>query len=146
MTLYLDILRKVEQFLQPCQKKNHLYDICIDNCVQFNELNKDGTYTVTFDPIDGSLVIDSNFSVASIFAVWQTKDINGQTGKDLVGAGVAIYGSRTTMVLYNAQSKKVEELTLLRMGKHERWIVTNPDLKIKPDAKLFSPALKSSYD
>jgi len=32
------------------------------------------------------------------------------------------------------------------MGKHERWIVTNPDLKIKPDAKLFSPALKSAYD
>ena len=111
-----------------------------------NELNKDGTYTVTFDPIDGSLVMDSNFAVASIYAVWQSKDINGQTGKDLVGAAVAIYGSRTTLILYNAQSKKVEELTLLRMGKHERWIVTSPDLKIKPDAKLFSPALKSSYD
>src|SRR5438105_1355642 len=32
------------------------------------------------------------------------------------------------------------------MGKHERWIVTTPDLKIKEDCKLFSPALKSSYD
>jgi len=32
------------------------------------------------------------------------------------------------------------------MGKNERWIVTNPDLKIEADAKLFSPALKSSYD
>ena len=90
--------------------------------------------------------MDSNFAVASIFAVWETKDINGKSGRDLVGAALAIYGSRTTMVLYNSQSKKVEELTLLRMGKHERWIVTNPDLKIKPDAKLFSPALKASYD
>jgi hypothetical protein len=43
---------------------------------------------------------------------------------------MAVYGSRTTMVLYNTQSKKVEELTLLRMGKSEKWIVTNPDLKI----------------
>jgi len=32
------------------------------------------------------------------------------------------------------------------MGSRERWIVTNIDLKIKPDAKLFAPALKSSYD
>lgn len=41
---------------------------------------------------------------------------------------------------------KVEELTLLRMGRHERWIVTNPDLRIGDDAKLFAPALKSSYE
>jgi len=32
------------------------------------------------------------------------------------------------------------------MGSHERWIVTNPDLKIGPKAKIFAPALKSSYD
>jgi fructose-1,6-bisphosphatase len=111
-----------------------------------NELNSDGNYTVTFDPIDGSSVIDSNFSVASVFAIWAAKDINGLTGRELVGAALSVYGSRTTIVLYNAQSKKVEELTLLTMGKHERWIVTNPDLKIEPDAKLFSPALKSSYE
>lgn len=40
----------------------------------------------------------------------------------------------------------MEELTLLKMGNKERWIVTTIDLKIKADAKLFSPALKSSYD
>ena len=34
----------------------------------------------------------------------------------------------------------------MRMGKTEKWIVTNPDLKIGPDAKLFAPALKSSYE
>ena len=32
------------------------------------------------------------------------------------------------------------------MGTHERWIVTNPDLKIKEDAKLFSPAIRSAYE
>jgi len=37
-------------------------------------------------------------------------------------------------------------LTLLRMGKNERWIVTNPDMKIKADAKILAPALKTSYD
>lgn len=111
-----------------------------------NELSESGEYTVTFDPIDGSGVIDSNFAVASVFAIWRTKNIEGLTGRDLVGAALSVYGSRTTIVLYNAQSKRVEELTLLRMGTHERWIVTNPDLKIGPDGKLFAPALKSSYD
>ena len=56
---------------------------------------------VTFDPIDGSSVIDSNFAVSSVFAVWRTKELNGLTGKDLVGSAVSIYGSRTTLILYN---------------------------------------------
>jgi sedoheptulose-bisphosphatase len=67
-----------------------------------NEMNPDGEYTVTFDPIDGSLVIDSNFAVASVYAIWKAKDINGLTGRDLVGAALAVYGSRTTIILYNA--------------------------------------------
>ena len=66
-----------------------------------NELNSEGSYTVTFDPIDGSAVIDSNFSVSSVFAIWETKDINGLTGRDLVGAALSVYGSRTTIILYN---------------------------------------------
>lgn len=37
-----------------------------------NEINPDGKYTVTFDPIDGSTVMDSNFSVASVFAIWES--------------------------------------------------------------------------
>jgi len=59
---------------------------------------------------------------------------------------MAVYGSRTTMILFNTQNRKVEELTLLRMGSSERWIVTKLDLKIKPDAKLFAPAMKSAYE
>lgn len=65
-------------------------------------MNPDGQYTVTFDPIDGTQVIDSNFAVASVFAIWAAKDINGLTGRDLVGSALSVYGSRTTIVLYNA--------------------------------------------
>ena len=64
----------------------------------------------------------------------------------MVGAALAVYGSRTTIVLYNTQSGRVEELTLLKMGSKERWIVTSPDLKIGTDAKIFAPALKSAYE
>ena len=81
---------------------------------------------MTFDPIDGSTVMDSNFSVATVVAIWDHSgpDLNGLTGRELVGAALAVYGSRTTIILYNTQNKKVEELTLLKMGTKERWIVT----------------------
>ena len=103
---------------------------------------------MTFDPIDGSTVMDSNFSVASVFAIWDHSgpDLNGLTGRDLVGSALAVYGSRTTIILYNTQSGRVEELTLLKMGQKERWIVTVPDLKIGADAKIFATALKSAYE
>ena len=35
---------------------------------------------------------------------------------------------------------------MLKMGNKERWIVTNPELKIAADAKIFAPALKSAYE
>jgi hypothetical protein len=45
----------------------------------------------------------------------------------LVGAALAIYGSRTTMIIYNSHSRFVEELTLIRKGKNPpKWIVTTP--------------------
>lgn len=102
---------------------------------------------MTFDPIDGSTVMDSNFSVASVFAIWEAQgQLDGLTGRSLVGSALAVYGSRTTIILYNTQNKKVEELTLLKMGTKERWIVTTPELKIAQDAKLFATALKSAYE
>ena len=64
----------------------------------------------------------------------------------MIGAALSVYGSRTTIVLYNTQNHRVEELTLLKMGSKERWIVTTPDLKIAADAKIFAPALKSAYE
>jgi fructose-1,6-bisphosphatase len=70
--------------------------------LQKNDLSDEGSYFVTFDPIDGSSVNDCNFSVGSIYGVWKTKDIEGKTGRDLVGAALAVYGTRTTICIYNA--------------------------------------------
>ena len=70
-------------------------------CVKSVELCPEGKYYVTFDPIDGSAVMDSNFSVASAFSIWNAKTCDGLCGKDLVGAALSVYGSRTTLILYN---------------------------------------------
>lgn len=112
------------------------------------ELNKNGEYSVTFDAIDGGTVVDTNYSVASIFGIWKSSNINGSTGRDLVGAALSIYGSRTTMLLYNTHSKHVEELTLVRRGKHvTRWIVTVPKFELELKSHNFSPeGVKSCFE
>ena len=109
-------------------------------------LNEAGKFFVTFDPIDGSSVIDCNFSVASIFGVWETHDVVGKTGRSLVGAAIAVYGTRTSMTIYNQQSDKVEELTLMKIGRKEKWMVSAQTYTLGTKAKLFSIASKGIYD
>ena len=67
-------------------------------------MSKQGSYIVTFDPIDGSNIIESNYTVGSIFGIWPNGDINGMSGRDMVGAALAVYGSRTTMIIYNSNN------------------------------------------
>jgi len=75
-----------------------------------------GEYIVTFDPLDGSSVIDTNFAVGSIFAIWKRipgkEDFVGRTGQEMVGAALSCYGSRTSIVVYNSKEDQVDELVL----------------------------------
>ncbi len=86
--------------------------------------------------------------MASIFSIWKQTDINGCTGRDIVGAALSIYGSRSTILLYNTHSKAVEELTLIkRTNKPAKWIVTIPKFTFQPKAQNFSPeGVKSCYE
>ena len=41
-------------------------------------------YSVAFDPLDGSSIVDSNFVVGTIFGVWPGAELKGIKGKDMV--------------------------------------------------------------
>lgn len=56
-------------------------------------------YSVAFDPLDGSSIIDTNFAVGTIFGVWPGSRLVGVSGRDLSAAGMAVYGPRTTMTI-----------------------------------------------
>ena len=75
-------------------------------------LNENGKYIVTFDPLDGSSIVDTNFTIGSIFAIWPAGDLNKMTGRDIVGGALALYGSRTNILIYNANQDRIDELTL----------------------------------
>lgn len=97
----------------------------------------DGHYIITFDPLDGSSIIDTNFSIGSIFCIWKKTEnhLIGQKGSDAVTSMIITYGPRTTCIVYNTLLGVVQELTLIK----GEWLVSNPHCKIEDNSKIFSP-------
>ncbi|XP_061164012.1 fructose-1,6-bisphosphatase 1-like [Saccostrea echinata] len=105
------------------------------------EPEKKGKYIVTFDPLDGSSNIDCLVSIGSIFAIYRKKDDGPatekdclQSGRELVGAGYALYGSATMIVLSIGNGVNGFMLDP-SIGE---FILTEPDIKIKPRGKIYS--------
>jgi len=101
-------------------------------------------YSVGFDPLDGSSIIDANFSVGSIFGIWPGKGLLGRTGREQAASVVSLYGPRTTiMIALPSKSRDGEqgdiafEATLVRDRSH--WEVSRHDVKLKPSKKVFAP-------
>lgn len=135
------------------KKTGVVYGAVSEEIPKMTILNPHGEYIVTFDPLDGSSVIDANMSVGSIFAIWRRKEgmseddhMLGFTGKDIIGAALASYGSRTCMVVYNAIHKRVDEIALHRRPdkdphdvKYWAWIDQRKNIRINPKTTIFSP-------
>lgn len=101
-------------------------------------------FTVTFDPLDGSSIIDTNFAVGTIVGVWDTEELIGSTGRDLVLSVIVVYGSRTTMLIEEktdlltkgTHSSAISEFTLM----NGQWAKTKEKLTIAENTKMFAPA------
>ncbi|CAB1318076.1 unnamed protein product [Coregonus sp. 'balchen'] len=90
------------------------------------EPEKQGKYIVCFDPLDGSSNIDCLVSIGTIFAIYRktTDDEPNekdalQSGRHIVAAGYALYGSATMMAI-------------------GEFILTDKDVKIKKRGKIYS--------
>ncbi|CAN0572210.1 unnamed protein product [Ectocarpus sp. 12 AP-2014] len=97
-------------------------------------------YSVAFDPLDGSSIIDTNFAVGTIFGVWPGSRLVGVSGRDLAAAGMAVYGPRTTMTVAVDGMDGSHEFLLIDdfSGRHGQWVKTNSFTTID-DGKLFAP-------
>ncbi|RNA03461.1 fructose-1-6-bisphosphatase 1-like, partial [Brachionus plicatilis] len=123
------------------------YTTCIlaseeDEEVIIVDKKKQGKYIVCFDPLDGSSNIDCLVSIGSIFGIWKRESENGepgvqdalQAGNKLVCSGYALYGSACMIVL--ATDSGVNGFMLdPSIGE---FILTDPDMKIKPRGKIYS--------
>lgn len=129
------------------------------NSVIFNKLRASGTvatasseenptedamggqgFSVAFDPLAGSGVIDTNFAVGTSWGVWPGSKLTNIKGDELAAAGIAVYGPRTTMTIAVSNMDYAHEFVLVDdfSARHGQWIKSNEFTAIN-DGKLFAP-------
>ncbi|MCR4941269.1 MAG: class 1 fructose-bisphosphatase [Campylobacter sp.] len=90
-------------------------------------LNDKAKYIVAYDPLDGSSLVDVNFSIGSIFGIYQDE----AKAKNLVAAAYTIYGPRLEFVT----CVKGEKPKLYRLAKDGTFAFCK-DLELGAKGKL----------
>lgn len=93
----------------------------------------DGEYAVAFDPLDGSSLVDVNFSVGTIVGVYKAESFIGVKGSEQIASLIAVYGPRTTLFL--TIGKGVAHFVLNDAGE---FILQRENLKVG-EGKYFAP-------
>jgi fructose-1,6-bisphosphatase I len=68
-----------------------------------HHLHDDGKYTICYDPLDGSSLIDVNLSVGSIFGIYEGELI----AENLVASSYVVYGPRIEMLVTMRDTKPI---------------------------------------
>lgn len=55
-------------------------------------------FSVAFDPLDGSSIVDTNFTVGTIFGVWPGDKLTGITGRDQVRSSGRVKGLKICQI------------------------------------------------
>lgn len=97
--------------------------------------NKTNGFSVAFDPLDGSSIIDTNFAVGTIFGIWPGRNLIGVKGSEQAAAGMCVYGPRTQLTIAIAECPGTHEFLLTPSG---RWIRTL-DMNTVNEGKMYSP-------
>ncbi len=98
------------------------------------DANPDGQFSVFYDPLDGSSLIDVNLSVGTIVGVYEGANVLGRTPRSQVAALFAVYGPRVTVML--TVGNGTHELVLVGPGE---WEVFKEEVVMKGDKKYFAP-------
>jgi fructose-1,6-bisphosphatase I len=94
------------------------------------EVNEEGIFNITLDPLDGSSNIESNNLVGTIIGIYKRE--LPAPGKNLEAALYMLYGPVDTLVY--ATRKGVYEFMLTTEG----FVLTDSDMKIPQKGKLYS--------
>ncbi|CAH8361793.1 unnamed protein product [Eruca vesicaria subsp. sativa] len=109
----------------------------------------EGGFSVAFDPLDESSIVNTNFTVGTIFGVWPVDKLIGVTGADQVAAAMGIYGPRTTYGLAVKRFLGTHEFLLLHEALNVftwKWQHVKETTEIN-EGKMFSPGnLRATFD
>ncbi|PLY00353.1 MAG: class 1 fructose-bisphosphatase [Desulfuromonas sp.] len=99
-----------------------------------------GKYSVAFDPLDGSSLVDVNLAVGTIVSIFEGCDLL-QPGRNQVAAMYILYGPRTTLVY--SVGKGVHEFG---MNTLMEYTLLRENITIGPQANLYAPGgLRNLY-
>lgn len=102
--------------------------------------NPRGMFSVAYDPLDGSSLVDVNLAVGTIVGIYQGCDLL-QPGRKMVGALYILYGPRVSMVY--SVGKGVYEFT---MNQLMEYTLTRENVQMKPSGDIYSPGgLRRKY-
>lgn len=93
-----------------------------------------GKFSVAYDPLDGSSLLDANFAIGSIFSIFPGEGFVGRTGREQAAALYVLYGPQT-MLVYSI-GKGVHSFTLNDVGE---FTLEKENLNVAETAKHFAP-------
>lgn len=96
-------------------------------------VNLNGKYSVAYDPLDGSSLVDVNLAVGTIVGIYRGDNVL-QRGRTLVAALYILYGPRCTMVYTTGNG--VHEFA---MNSLMEYTLVQENVKIKPSGTIYSP-------
>jgi len=99
-----------------------------------------GKYSVAYDPLDGSSLVDVNLAIGTIVSIHEGDDLL-RPGNEQVAAMYVQYGPRVTLV-YSAGGG-VHEFAMNHLGE---FVLVNENIKMSSKAKIYSPGgLRQNY-
>lgn len=131
--LKLDVLSNTI-LIDHLKKSGLVHIIASEEMADEEVLHENGEFSLGFDPLDGSSLVDVNFAVGTIIGISPKGTFIGKKGSDMVAAVVAVYGPKTT--LYVSLKGKGTHLYLL--GK-DGFELEKQKLMIAEEGKYFAP-------
>ena len=99
-----------------------------------------GKFSVAYDPLDGSSLVDTNLAIGTIVSIREGDDLL-RPGSEQVAALYVQYGPRTTLVY--SVGKGVHEFSMNHLGE---FILSTENIQMVPKAKIYSPGgLRNDY-
>ncbi len=91
-------------------------------------------FSIAFDPLDGSSLVDVNFAVGTIIGIYPKGSFIGKKPGEMHAAMIAVYGPRTTLFVA-LKGKGVHQYLLTDGG----FMLQKTELKIAEEGKYFAP-------
>jgi len=98
------------------------------------ELDPSLPFSVVYDPLDGSSLVDVNFAIGSIFGIYAGSQVLNKTPREQVAALYVLYGPRT--LLTYSTGNGVHQFFLNEVGE---FTLLHEFIGVGDDAKNYSP-------